>query len=111
MLDADYFYTVSPKMKLVKKQEFEDFIKTYPRKLERDVFGVCEPPSVTYNDFELANRWPYSIVANTWLYSEKENDIWYLAEEERKYFIMENYKEVFESKTGKMAGKEEQICQ
>ena len=107
MLETDYFYTAKPKMKIVSKQEFEDFIKAYPRKLERDVFGACEPPSVTYNDFELANRWPYSIVANTWLYTDKEGDRWNLPEEERRYLVMENYKEVFESKTGRMAGKEE----
>ena len=96
----EFFYTCDPIMKKVTKQEFIDFINSYPRKLEQDVFGACDPPSVTYNDFELANRWPYSIIASTMLYSDKSDDYWYTPEEERIYKIMINYQEVFLSKTG-----------
>ncbi len=42
--------------------EFNAFVKAYPRKLVRDVNGTCEPPYVTYNDFTLGD-WPKSIVA------------------------------------------------
>ena len=100
MKPQEYFYTCSPNMKKVTKQEFLDFIKSYPRKLERDVFGAYDPPAVSYNDFELANRWPYSIVAETMLYSDKPDDFWYTPEEKRNYIIMINYPEVFASKTG-----------
>ena len=100
MKPQEFFYTCDPIMKKVTKQEFIDFINSYPRKLERDVFGACDPPSVTYNDFELANRWPYSIIASTMLYSDKPEDYWYTPEEERIYKIMINYQEVFLSKTG-----------
>lgn len=50
------FYTEEPKEKRVSKQEFIEFLENYPRKLERDVYGVCDPPAISYNDFELANR-------------------------------------------------------
>jgi hypothetical protein len=52
-------------MKSVSKDEFSAFLKSYPRKLERDVYGACEPPMVTYNDFARAPQWPDSIVAST----------------------------------------------
>lgn len=94
------FYTVETIMKLVSKKEFEDFIKNYPRKLRYDCYGACDPPSITYNDFELANRWPYSIVASTCAYSDNPDDYYYCPEEKRVYRICINYEEVFDSKTG-----------
>jgi hypothetical protein len=45
------------------QQELENFVAAYPRKLERDVFGACEPPLVTYNDWTLG-AWPESVVAS-----------------------------------------------
>ena len=103
MLEQSFFYTKEPNMKQVKKDEFYEFIKNYPRELERHVSGISEPPAVSYNDFELANRWPYSVVARTFLYSDKEGDYYYAPEESRVYAIMENYEEVFASKTGNKA--------
>ncbi len=50
-------------MKKCTYEEIEAFIKTYPRKLERDVFGAYEPPLVTYNDFTLG-VWPESVIAS-----------------------------------------------
>ena len=66
-------------------------------------FGACIPPSVSYNDFELANRWPYSVVASTFLYDDNPGDYLYEPEEERVYMIVENYEELFNSKTGNKA--------
>ena len=98
-----YFYTAKPIRKQVTKQEFIDFINNYPRPLEKDVFGACDPPAISYNDFELANRWPYSIVASTHLYSDDPEDYYYEPEEKRTYIIIENYNELFSSKTGNSA--------
>jgi len=104
MLPREFFYTAEPKEKQVSEEQFEKFIKSYPRELERDVYGVCDPPLVTYNDFELANKWPYSIVARTFLYSDDEKDAyWYVPKDKRKFFIVENYEELFNSKTGNKA--------
>ncbi len=97
----EFYYTTEPIIKKVTKKEFEDFIKNYPRKLTYDYTGISEPPAVSYNDFELANRWPYSVVANTWKYSDNPNDYYY--ETNPTFYIMENYKEVFNSKTGNVA--------
>lgn len=96
------FYTAKPVTKRVTKEEFNAFIRNYPRKLDVDVYGVSEPPNITYNDFELAAKWPYSIVASTFLYDDDPNDYYYLPEEDRNYTILENYEEVFESRKLKM---------
>ena len=103
MLPQEYFYTAKPITKNVTKEEFMEFIKNYPRKLERDVCGISDPPAVSYNDFELANRWPYSIAASTFLYDDNPDDYFYEPEDKRTYCIVVNHEELFESKTGKMA--------
>jgi hypothetical protein len=54
----------------VSREECLAFIKAYPRKLEFDCTGICEPPVGTYNDFAIAPEWPGSIVAKesrSWL--------------------------------------------
>lgn len=38
-------------MRSVNKKEFQEFITNYPRKLEVDICGICDPPLVSYNDF------------------------------------------------------------
>lgn len=101
MLSQEYFYTVEPIKKKVSKEEFQTFLDNYPRKLTYDWSGISEPPVISYNDFELANRWPYSVVAYTWAYSDDPNDYYYSSNP--SFFIMENYEEVFNSKTGNKA--------
>lgn len=94
------FYTMESKKKRVSKSEFIEFLKNYPRRLERDVCGICDPPLITYNDFELANRWPYSVVARTFAYDDEPDGYFYEPEEKRVYEIVENHEELFKSKTG-----------
>ena len=100
MKPQEFYYSVMPIEKKVTREEFDEFLKNYPRSLVRDVYGVCEPPCVSYNDFELADRWPYSIVASTGVYSDNPDDYYYVPRDERRYTIMINYKEVFDSRTG-----------
>ena len=83
--DREEFYTVEPNRVEVSEKEFKEFINNYPRKLEIDYYM----DAWTYNDFELANIWPYSIVAKV------SNDYGELS-----YYITTNIKEVFDSKTG-----------
>ena len=104
MISQDFFYTTEPIWKTVTKEELNKFIESYPRKLEVDVCCITEPPRLTFNDFELANRWPYSVVAGYFCWDDKPDDYYYKAPEERTYTIMENYEEVFNSKTGNKAG-------
>lgn len=99
---SNKFYTVEPVKKRVSHAEFIEFLKNYPRPLTFDAFGACDPPAISYNDFELANRWPYSIVANTWAYDDNPNDYFYAPEEKKEYYIVENFEELFNSKTGYM---------
>ena len=103
MQPQNFFYTANPIKKKVSKQEFLNFIESYPRKLEKDYCGISEPPSITYNDFELANRWPYSIIASTFAYDDNPDDYFYEPEDKRDYFIVINYEELFKSKTGNIA--------
>lgn len=103
MEKQEFFYTAEPIEKRVSKDEFEQYIANYPRKLEYDAFGACDPPYITYNDFELANCWPYSVVASTHVYDDNPGHHYYMPEEERVYTIVENYEELFNSKTGNKA--------
>lgn len=100
MFSEDKYYSVEPVYKKVTKEEFRKFIEDYPRRLERDVYRVCDPPLISYNDFEMADRWPYSVVAKTFAYEDKPGDYFYAPEEERLYSIMSNYEDVFNSRTG-----------
>ena len=93
------YYTVEPVMKRVTKEEFDAWLEAYPRHLEVDVCGICDPPSITYNDFELADRWPSSVVASTHAYDDKPGEYYYTPEEERYYSVMENFEDVFASRT------------
>ena len=101
MPPSDWFYTVKPIEKKVSKQELDEYIASYPRKLYFDACGISDPPALSWNDFELAEKWPYSIVAHTWHYEDDPNDYWYEPEETRSYYIVENIEEVFASKTGR----------
>ena len=100
MKPREFYYSAEPIEKKVTCEEFDEFLKNYPRPLIRNVSGICEPPCISYNDFELADRWPYSVVARTWLYSDKPGDYFYEPEDKRNYIIMANYKEVYDSRTG-----------
>ena len=103
MPPENWYYTVERKWKKVNKHDFLDFIAKYPRTLTYDCYAVCEPPSLTWNDFELADRWPFGIVAKTWGYDDNPDSPWYEPEENRSYYIVENIEEVFASKTGRTA--------
>lgn len=81
------FYTIEKEWKTVSKEEFNKFLKSYPRELEVDYFMEV----YTYNDFELANAWPHSIVAK--IITEYSDNL-------AEYQIVANYKDVFNSKTG-----------
>lgn len=52
------------KLRSCTKEEFEAFVAAYPGHLERDIYGACEPPLVTFNDFKRAPMWPDSVVAS-----------------------------------------------
>lgn len=84
-----------PQRKDVTKQEFIDFCNSYPRALTSDVYGISEPPAVSYNDFEIG-WWPLSIIASTRLYVDNPEDLFYIPEEERFYSIVTNYQELHE---------------
>ena len=103
MEKKDFYYSVEPIYKEVSEEEFLHFINNYPRKLERDVTGICDPPAISYNDFELADCWPYSVVASEHLWPDDPNHYFYCPKEERKYTIIENFEEVFASRIGNNA--------
>lgn len=85
--------TIEKQLKTVTKEEFDEFIASYPRHLERDVCGICEPPAVTYNDWEIG-WWARSVVANTMLYDDNPNSSYYEPENKRFYRIVTNYEDL-----------------
>lgn len=89
---------MKPIIKRVTRQEFEDFIRNYPRPLKKDCYGVFDPPLITYNDFALANKWPYSVIASTYIYDDDPSGYYYEPENKREYSIVVNYAELFEKK-------------
>ena len=89
----DIHATIEKQYKDVTKQEFDEFIASYPRHLERDVCGICEPPAVSYNDWEIG-WWSRSIVASTMLYSDNPKDSYYEPEDKRVYQIVTNYEDL-----------------
>lgn len=94
--ESDYINihaTIEKQYKQVTKQEFDEFIASYPRHLERDVCGICEPPAVSYNDWEIG-WWSRSIVASTMLYSDNPKDSYYEPEDKRVYRIVTNYEDL-----------------
>jgi len=56
-------------MKDVNKDDFNTFVAAYPRPLHKNVSGISEPPTLTYNDFTRGN-WPDSVVAQVMLFEE-----------------------------------------
>lgn len=89
----DTHATIEKQFKNVTKQEFDEFIASYPRHLERDVCGIYEPPAVSYNDWEIG-WWSRSIVASTMLYSDNPKDWDYEPEDKRVYRIVTNYEDL-----------------
>lgn len=85
--------TIEKQFKDVTKQEFDEFIASYPRHLERDVCGIYEPPVVSYNDWEIG-WWSRSIVASTMLYSDDPKNPYYEPEDKRVYRIVTNYEDL-----------------
>ena len=85
--------TIEKQFKDVTKQEFDEFIASYPRHLERDVCGIYEPPVVSYNDLEIG-WWSRSIVASTMLYSDDPKNSYYEPEDKRVYRIVTNYEDL-----------------
>ncbi|MBQ8570317.1 MAG: hypothetical protein IJ444_02265 [Kiritimatiellae bacterium] len=71
----------------VSKDEFYEFVKSYPNKLAFDTTGICDPPLSSYNDFTRGN-WPESMVAKVY-----RNDI--LPKEwnpgENEYYLREEF--------------------
>lgn len=49
--------------KEVTKEEFEEFIATYPNPLQRGVTTICEPPQLDIMDPKRAPYWPDNLVA------------------------------------------------
>ena len=86
---------VKPIFKSVTKNEFDEFLESYPRHLSCDVFGACDPPLLSYNDFELADKWPGSVVASTYCYDDTPGGYFYKPEDERSYSIMINHEDVY----------------
>ena len=88
-------YTVAPIWKSVSKSEFEEYLQKYPRPLVRNVYMAVEPPSVSYNDFQLADLFPFCAVASTSIYETNPDSFYFVPEQERVYKVVTNFEECF----------------
>ena len=89
------YFTVHPIWDHVSKEEFDFFIENYPRKLERHCSGMSSPNYISYNDFELADRYPSSVVASYLDWSACPTSPYYKSPSDRVYNIMKNINEVY----------------
>jgi hypothetical protein len=55
----------------VTEEQAREFVRNYPRKLEWDCTGICEPPLGSYNDFTYG-FWPDSMVIKVIMDEPKE---------------------------------------
>ena len=69
----------------VSKEEFDEFVKNYPNKLEWNVTTICEPPLGNHNDFMDGKVWPESMVTKVKLYDGSE----YHLRKKPMYYISE----------------------
>lgn len=95
-LRQEYYYSVDPVWSNVTKTQFDNFRHNYPRELVEDASRTQYPTIISFNDYELADKNPFSIVA--------ECEAVYNASGERtgytNYKVMSNYETVYASKTG-----------
>ncbi len=54
---------IAPRRMDCTESEFDDFVKSYPRKLEVSTHAMYDPPLVCFNDFTLGKHWRASVVA------------------------------------------------
>lgn len=59
--------SLKPKWEQVTEAQYSEFIRSYPRPLDRNVTAICEPPMENFNDFSNGKTWPESMVARAML--------------------------------------------
>ena len=95
-LRQEYYYTVDPVWTSVTQAQFDTFRHNYPRELVEDASRTQYPTIISFNDYELADKNPFSIVA--------ECEAVFNSSGERtgytKFKIMSNFAAVYASKTG-----------
>jgi len=95
-LRQEYYYTVDPVWQTVTQVQFDTFRHNYPRELVEDASRTQYPTIISFNDYELADKNPFSIVA--------ECEAVYNSSGERtgytNYKVMSNFADVFASRTG-----------
>lgn len=74
----------------VSEERFCEFVKDYPRDLERDCTGICEPPVVAFYDLALPEQ--HNIVAK---FDVGEPGEYYGLDYKRTYQVLTNHEEIF----------------
>ena len=95
-LRQEYYYTVDPVWTNVTQAQFDTFRHDYPRPLVEDASRTQYPTIISFNDYELADKNPFSIVA--------ECEAVFNSSGERtgytKFKVMSNFAAVYASRTG-----------
>jgi len=95
-LRQEYYYTVDPVWTNVTQAQFDTFRHNYPRPLVEDASRTQYPTIISFNDYQLADKNPFSIVA--------ECEAVFNSSGERtgytKFKVMSNFAAVYASRTG-----------
>ena len=94
--DEDPGYLATPITIRLDKDKFEEFLKNYPRKLEKIELSSEDKDFVKYLDDEMSEAEHYKMVA---LSSVPKGDI--KNPENCRYYVLINYKDCFDSKIEK----------
>lgn len=94
--DEDPGYSAIPITVRLDKERFNEFIKNYPRKLEKVEFSSEEKDFVKYLDDEMSESKYYKMVAFSSVPKEGPK-----SKEKCHYYALINYKDCFDSKIEK----------
>lgn len=93
----EYYYTEEPEWDdTIDEEDFNEFLDNYPRPLVEDASRTITPTIISFNDYELADKNPFSIVAEC----QEEYDTDGELIGHTNFKIMTNYADCFDSKTG-----------
>ena len=92
------FFSIKRITETVSEDEFDAFIRNYPRPLTKTVATCFDPSHISYWDKALSSIEEYTLVASRWDYSTNPNDYFYLPKEERTGTILSNANDVYNSK-------------
>ena len=93
----EYYYTATPVWNTtITEEDFNDFLANYPRPLVEDASRTITPTVISFNDYQLADKNPFSIVAECQEVYDDDGELI----GHNNFKVMTNYAACFNSRTG-----------